>query len=274
MELNGTSHAAHGDMNGRTPKSATPEPSTDEILAFLRGTLADGKSRPIATPPLTDEPATGSAPIAPPMADLPNQSLTAADPTNAMPTAAALPNDQSVTPLQPVAMTFKDTRFSRLTTQPPPPELIAEATVVTPPAPPPAAPTPAPAASEALSSLSSARVSPAPGSGPGSSPFAVPPQRAAAAPHWTAAAMSAPPAPLLDPAATAQPAPAAALSPPPLPPPGQTIIDADFDTVEHATAELLRPVLRQWLSENMPRIVEKALRIELAPPSARGKLQK
>ncbi len=31
-----------------------------------------------------------------------------------------------------------------------------------------------------------------------------------------------------------------------------------------AAAELLRPVLRQWVGENMPRIVEKALHIELA----------
>lgn len=35
-------------------------------------------------------------------------------------------------------------------------------------------------------------------------------------------------------------------------------------TLEDTVAELLRPMLRQWLSDNMPRIVEKALRIELA----------
>ncbi len=29
-------------------------------------------------------------------------------------------------------------------------------------------------------------------------------------------------------------------------------------------AELLRPMLREWLEANMPRMVEKALRIELA----------
>lgn len=34
--------------------------------------------------------------------------------------------------------------------------------------------------------------------------------------------------------------------------------------IEDATADLLRPMLRQWLSENMPRMVEKALSIELA----------
>ena len=34
--------------------------------------------------------------------------------------------------------------------------------------------------------------------------------------------------------------------------------------IEDATADLLRPMLRQWLSDNMPRMVEKALHIELA----------
>lgn len=34
--------------------------------------------------------------------------------------------------------------------------------------------------------------------------------------------------------------------------------------IEDTTADLLRPMLRQWLSENMPRMVEKALSIELA----------
>ena len=35
-------------------------------------------------------------------------------------------------------------------------------------------------------------------------------------------------------------------------------------TLDDTAAELLRPMLRQWLDSNMPRIVEKALRIELA----------
>jgi cell pole-organizing protein PopZ len=33
--------------------------------------------------------------------------------------------------------------------------------------------------------------------------------------------------------------------------------------MDKAAAELLRPMLRQWLSDNMPRIVEEALRSEL-----------
>ncbi len=34
--------------------------------------------------------------------------------------------------------------------------------------------------------------------------------------------------------------------------------------IEDTTADLLRPMLRQWLAENMPRMVEKALHIEVA----------
>jgi cell pole-organizing protein PopZ len=41
--------------------------------------------------------------------------------------------------------------------------------------------------------------------------------------------------------------------------------------VEDATADLLRPMLRQWLAENMPRMVEKALHIELAASVKSGK---
>ncbi len=34
-------------------------------------------------------------------------------------------------------------------------------------------------------------------------------------------------------------------------------------TMEDTVAELLRPMLRSWLAENMPKIVERALRKEL-----------
>lgn len=44
-------------------------------------------------------------------------------------------------------------------------------------------------------------------------------------------------------------------SAPAAPAPGQKL--------DHTAAELLRPMLRQWLAENMPRIVEEALRSEL-----------
>lgn len=70
--------------------------------------------------------------------------------------------------------------------------------------------------------------------------------------------------------------PVAPLTPPPLQ--GQALLDtqsvgqptstapssAPVGTIEDATADLLRPMLRQWLAENMPRMVEKALHIEVA----------
>lgn len=59
--------------------------------------------------------------------------------------------------------------------------------------------------------------------------------------------------------------PAAATPPPP---PAQPAPAASADSmpggIEDTTADLLRPMLRQWLAENMPRMVEKALSIELA----------
>jgi cell pole-organizing protein PopZ len=42
-------------------------------------------------------------------------------------------------------------------------------------------------------------------------------------------------------------------------------------TIEDTTAELLRPMLRQWLADNMPRMVEKALHIEVAESVRTGR---
>jgi cell pole-organizing protein PopZ len=50
-------------------------------------------------------------------------------------------------------------------------------------------------------------------------------------------------------------------------PAGTPVIAAGSEptkTLEDTVAELLRPMLRQWLDANLPRIVEKALRVELA----------
>jgi len=64
-----------------------------------------------------------------------------------------------------------------------------------------------------------------------------------------------------------------AMPPPPLPTAEQLRsasdqappVNADqTGTIEDATADLLRPMLRQWLADNMPRMVEKALHIEIA----------
>jgi len=53
----------------------------------------------------------------------------------------------------------------------------------------------------------------------------------------------------------------------PPPPPSSPVADplaGDGSQAREGAAELLRPVLRQWLADNMPRIVERALHMELA----------
>lgn len=74
-----------------------------------------------------------------------------------------------------------------------------------------------------------------------------------------------------------KPAPQAiAPQPPPLRP-QPPAADTSAGGLEDAAAQLLRPILKQWLTENMPKIVEKALRSEAAddfsqsaPPSGMG----
>lgn len=58
--------------------------------------------------------------------------------------------------------------------------------------------------------------------------------------------------------------PVAAEPPPPPAPSTPASADSMPGGIEDTTADLLRPMLRQWLAENMPRMVEKALSIELA----------
>jgi uncharacterized protein len=55
-------------------------------------------------------------------------------------------------------------------------------------------------------------------------------------------------------------------APPPLPASAAPAVVAPAASggMEDATADLLRPMLRQWLADNMPRMVEKALHIEIA----------
>jgi len=57
-------------------------------------------------------------------------------------------------------------------------------------------------------------------------------------------------------------------NPPPLPDGSEA---SAVGPIEDATADLLRPMLRQWLSDNMPRMVEKALHIEVAETVRTGK---
>lgn len=54
-------------------------------------------------------------------------------------------------------------------------------------------------------------------------------------------------------------------------PPTPVGTHAATGTIEDTTAELLRPMLRQWLADNMPRMVEKAMRIEVAESVKTGR---
>lgn len=55
------------------------------------------------------------------------------------------------------------------------------------------------------------------------------------------------------------------MPPPPLPASALPDDAAEgVGSIEDTTADLLRPMLRQWLADNMPRMVEKALHIEIA----------
>ena len=63
--------------------------------------------------------------------------------------------------------------------------------------------------------------------------------------------------------AAAEPAPSQALSTTHYRQSSQTLAPSER-TMEDTVAELLRPMLKSWLAENMPKIVEKALRKEIA----------
>lgn len=70
--------------------------------------------------------------------------------------------------------------------------------------------------------------------------------------------------PVIDAAdASRGPAPqGAAIPPASTPPAGRTL--------EDAVADMLRPMLQQWVSDNMPRIIERALRVEVAKTTKPG----
>ncbi len=73
--------------------------------------------------------------------------------------------------------------------------------------------------------------------------------------------------PAMAPASAPAPAPASGESKAASPEP---VAAAIGKTLEDTVADLLRPMLRDWLDANMPRIVEKALRVELAANAQRS----
>lgn len=71
-----------------------------------------------------------------------------------------------------------------------------------------------------------------------------------------------------EPEVRAQPTPSPASTlPAPLPPVGSMPVNR---TLEDAVADMLRPMLQQWVADNMPRIIERALRTEVAKSTRPG----
>jgi hypothetical protein len=87
------------------------------------------------------------------------------------------------------------------------------------------------------------------------------------------------PVPEVQPAPSPQPAPRASAMAPEFPQPPRlpdfpSMAEESSGNVEDAAAQLLRPILRQWLSENMPKIVEKALLTETGVPPRVGPVRR
>lgn len=171
------------------------------------------------------------------------QSEPAADPY--MAAAFPMPQATGQDNVKRVMAPFKDTRFSGMSAP-----TGAPAPVVT------AAPQPQPIDYSAAASFAPRVERPA-APAPSPAPVIIP---QAAAPTFTPPPLSPPPS----------------LGPPPPPTePGRAPTQPDGTagggSIEDTTAELLRPMLRAWLSENMPRMVEKALHIEVAESVKIGK---
>ncbi len=162
----------------------------------------------------------------------------------------------SLTPQVPRQMVaFKDTRFRGMGA--PPPAIVPSGS--------PSSPF-EDAATAALVSAAGANAAAVPEPEPAPQPYAAPltfadEQVAEEAPaSLTAAIVASYPELAAEPVAADPPAPV----PPPVPAAPAQSAPANAAPVEDSTADLLRPMLRQWLAENMPRMVEKALHIEVA----------
>lgn len=211
------------------PEARAPDPEPVEVVVPMTG------------PPLVAEPAPPASAAASSSGDEPRRVMAA----------------------------FKDTHFLRMASPPaaalPPPAAVEPPVAV---APPPVSVTPAAPAPEATQPLDFGAIIPGQldrngllnGVAASSVTAAAPPVAEAAAPVLLNVS---PPA-----------GPVVAMPPPPLPPAAAMVPAANVaapadgveatDSIEDTTADLLRPMLRQWLADNMPRMVEKALHIEIA----------
>lgn len=159
-------------------------------------------------------------------------------------------------PVKRVMAPFKDTRFSKMSGPAPSAPAAAAAS---PPVPPPAAPVAEPQGLAAFPSNPSLAVE-----APAFNPAEMAP------PAAQTSAITPPPMPGSLEAALVSALQSAEAPLAPMYNPGAAPV-AGNGSIEDTTAELLRPMLRQWLSENMPRMVEKALFIEVAESVKSGR---
>lgn len=121
------------------------------------------------------------------------------------------------------------------------------------------------ATAPALDALAASLAAPAASSQAKGRPASVAQSAPQAAAPAAAKPRPAPPAAVIaKPAAAQQVAPAKTGAPPRPSAAGEAMPGIPVRSMEDTVSELLRPMLRQWLDNNMPRIVEKALRVEMA----------
>lgn len=280
------SEAIRAASNGNGNGHAAEAPRSDQSLSALklhRADAVEANGAPHfllstfheATTPRADEIAAAAVadaapsvtPASPTFAPGPTMSAPDANPSPASTFAAydrpesqpAAPAPSPQVPRQMAA--FKDTRFRSMGSAP----------LATEPVQPFVSPFEATATAALVSAADSAAASPSPASqSPG--PFGETPAPVLAAAEelvameapasLTAAIVASYPSLPADPVSAEPPAHV----PPPVPAPAApSPAPAQASApIEDSTADLLRPMLRQWLAENMPRMVEKALHIEVA----------
>ena len=251
-----------GAANPGLPKAGAPFGPLDGLRSARPEAMMRSPSEGSPIKPLTESPLTGSRPAAPLSGD-----LGASKPANPIPAA-------KVSPLPDIGMPAPVARADA-------PQSSAPA--ATAPAPVPAAKNPpaepvsaAPPVAEALAAAAQREpaneLSPLDALAKGlAANKAAAPTPAIPAPSPVVSAPMAARAPAVAPDIAAPVAAAPALAEPAAVTTPEPAVTSALGSrsLEDTVAELLRPMLREWLNTNMPRIVEKALRVELAANAKR-----
>jgi cell pole-organizing protein PopZ len=250
-----TSHSeARGSANGEDHRQPAAADGNVQVLSSLKTARSEARSDVAAIEPGQSLNGTSLHHPAASQEPQPAPSQPGAFPST---TAASPPRDEPKRVMAP----FKDTHFTRMGGPAPTasPSPVAPAPVAAAPAPQPApAPAPAPVATaQPYAGPSPDFAAIIPGQFDrvslvnGQPSYAAQPSPVPPRPYVAPVAMPPPPLPISEPIQNALvPSPSAGGEQP--------------GTIEDTTADLLRPMLRQWLSDNMPRMVEKALHIEIA----------